>query len=55
MYMISDFIPKTLNKVIPVLIRILEHCNAYKAACYPTRCEVINDIKLFPTVGYGLR
>ena len=50
MYMVSDVIPKTLIKVTPVIIRKLEHCNAYKAACYPTRCGMINDIKLFLTV-----
>ena len=27
-----------------------EHCRPYKAACHPTRCDIINDIKLFPTV-----
>ena len=25
----------------------LEHCNLHKAACHPTKCDVINDIKLF--------
>ena len=28
----------------------LEHCRPYKAACHPARCDIINDIKLFPTV-----
>ena len=28
----------------------LEHCRPYKAARHPTRCDIINDIKLFPTV-----
>ena len=30
--------------------RKLEHFNLYKAARHPTKCDVINDIKLFPTV-----
>ena len=29
---------------------ILEHCTQQIAACHPTQCEVINDVKLFPTV-----
>ena len=28
----------------------LERCKPHKAARYPTKCDVINDIKLFPTV-----
>ena len=28
----------------------LERCKLHKAACRPTKCDVINDIKLFPTV-----
>ena len=27
-----------------------ERCKPYKAACHPTKCDVINDVKLFPTV-----
>ena len=27
-----------------------ERCKPHKAACDPTKCDVINDIKLFPTV-----
>ena len=50
MYMIFGVIPKNLNKVIPIIIRMLKHCNAYKAACYPTRCDIIDDIKIFLTV-----
>ena len=30
----------------------LERCKPNNAACHPTKCDVINDIKLFPTV-YG--
>ena len=28
----------------------LEHCKTRKAAHHPTKCDVINDFKLFPTV-----
>ena len=28
----------------------LEHCKSHKAARHPTKCDVINDVKLFPTV-----
>ena len=28
----------------------LERCKSHKAACHPTKCDVINDVKLFPTV-----
>ena len=27
-----------------------EHCKPHKAAHHPTKCDVINDVKLFPTV-----
>ena len=27
-----------------------EHFKLHKATCHPTKCDVINDIKLFPTV-----
>ena len=52
---ISDNIPlqRILNTVIPILMQFpfkLEHCKPHKAACYPTKCEVIDDVKLFPTV-----
>ena len=31
----------------------LEHCKLHEAEYHPTKCDVINDIKLFPTViGY---
>ena len=28
----------------------LEHCKSHNAARHPTKCDVINDVKLFPTV-----
>ena len=28
----------------------LEHCKPHKAARHPIKCDVINDVKLFPTV-----
>ena len=28
----------------------LERCKPHKAALHPTKCDVINDVKLFPTV-----
>ena len=28
----------------------LKHCKPHKAACHQTKCDVINDVKLFPTV-----
>ena len=27
-----------------------ELCKHHKAVCHPTRCEIINDVKLFPIV-----
>ena len=45
-----------LNIVIPILMHFcsfvsnLEGYKAHKAAVYPMKCEVFNDIKLFPTV-----
>ena len=56
---ISDDIPpeiKILNKVIPILMHFckfrpkLDRYKPQKAACHPTICDVINDVKLFPTV-----
>ena len=32
----------------------LEHCKLHKAARHPVKCDVINDVKLFPTVGMTL-
>ena len=52
---ISDDIPpqiKILNIVIPhsnALLK-LEHCEPHKAARHPTKGNVIDDVKLFPTV-----
>ena len=28
----------------------LERCKSHKAAHHPMKCDVINDVKLFPTV-----
>ena len=28
----------------------LERCKPHKAALHPTKCDIINDVKLFPTV-----
>ena len=54
---ISDDIPpliEILNMAIPILILFcslkLERCKPRKAAHSPTKRDVINDIKLFPTV-----
>ena len=56
---ISDDIPpqmKILNMVIPILMHILQfelklvRCKPRKAARHPTKCDVINDVILFPTV-----
>ena len=33
---------------------ILEPCKPQKSACHPTKCAVINDVKLFPTVYLGI-
>ena len=59
---ISDDIPpqmKILNMVIPILMRFYKlvsnwsvagRIKAHKGVRHPTKCGVINDIKLFPTV-----
>ena len=59
---ISDNIPpqvKILNMVIPILMRfyslisnwsVASCIKSYKGIRHPTKCDVINDIKLFPTV-----
>ena len=28
----------------------LERCKLHIATCHPTKCDIINDVKLFPTV-----
>ena len=28
----------------------MEHCKQHKAGRHPTKCDVINDVQLFPTV-----
>ena len=45
---------KILNKVISILINYafflkLERCNLHNATRHLTKCDVINDVKLFPT------
>ena len=30
----------------------LERCKLHKASRHPTKCDVINDVKLFPTANY---
>ena len=51
---ISDDKPpqmKILNMVIPILMHLcMERCKPHKAARHPTKCDVINDVKLFPAV-----
>ena len=27
-----------------------ERCKPHRVACHPTKCDVINDVKLFPTL-----
>ena len=51
---ISDNIPpqmNILNIVNPILqfALKLERCKPHTVACHPTKCDVINDVKLFPT------
>ena len=54
----DDMLPqlKNLNMVIPILMHFcslsskLEHCKPHKAARHQMICNIINDIKLFPTV-----
>ena len=51
---ISDDIPpqmKILNMVIPILMHLCSlRCKPHKAARHPRKCDVINDVKLFPTL-----
>ena len=59
---ISDDIPplmKILNMVIPILMRfyslvsnwnVVSRIKPYKGVRHSTKCDVINDAKLFPTV-----
>ena len=57
---ISDDIPpqmKILNMVIPHSNAILQFCFKLEAviqACYPMKCDVINDVKLFSTVSQDI-
>ena len=32
----------------------LECCKPYKAACHPTKCDIFNDLKLFPTISQDI-
>ena len=50
---------KILNKVIPILMHLYSLVSnlsfasrkkPHKAVPHPTKCDVINDVKLFPTV-----
>ena len=47
---------ENLNTVIPILMHfcnfVTKRCNTHNAARHPMKCDIINDIKLFPTV-YG--
>ena len=52
--LISDDIPPQYGKphsntFLQVHLK-LECCKPRKASCHPTKCHVINDVKLFPTV-----
>ena len=55
---ISVHIPpqmKILNPHSNTLLQFplkLEHCKLHNAALHPTKCEVINDVKLFPTANF---
>ena len=59
---ISDDIPpqmKSLNWVIPILMNFhfsykFKRCKPNKAAHHPTKCDEINDVKLFPTVSQDI-
>ena len=37
------------NVLLPSRLK-LERCKPHKGVCHPTKCDVINDVKLFPTV-----
>ena len=42
---------KILNMVIPILMHFCCFvCKPHNAARHPTKCDVINDVKLFPAV-----
>ena len=53
---ISDDIPPQMKILIMVIPRILqfclklEHSKPHNGACHPTKCDVINEVKLFPAV-----
>ena len=37
------------NELLQFMLK-LQHCKPHKAARHPTKCDVINDVKLFLTV-----
>ena len=39
-----------LNMVIPILMHFCSFVSNWSVACHPTKCDVINDIKLFPDI-----
>ena len=53
---ISNDIPpqiKILNVVVPILMHfcnLVSNCKPHIAARHPMKCDIINDIKLFPKV-----
>ena len=51
---ISDGIPpqmKILHMVIPILMHLkLERCKPHNATRHLMKCDIIDDVKLFPTV-----
>ena len=52
---ISDDIPpvmKILNMVIPILMQFcsFKRCKPHNAAHHLMKCDIINDVKLLPTV-----
>ena len=56
---ISNDIPpqmKMFNMVIPILQSCLklERCKPHKDVRHPMKCDVINDVKLFPIVYCGI-
>ena len=50
---ISDDIPPHSNALLQFRLE-LKHCKPHKVARHPMKCDVINDVKLFPTVSISL-
>ena len=48
----DDIPPNILNMVIPILMHFcsLERCKPHNAVRHLMKCDVINDVKLLPTV-----